>query len=132
VEHKQLFGMYIKPKFIKIVGILSGHLVQFETCVRLRNTLRVAHARRGREIDMPVWELPHSLQLGPRQVATIAAYRIRNSGPQQLDGASLLYSLGSATMKTNASTTRATMKQSQQYKQAVIGFHRIIAIDSPV
>jgi hypothetical protein len=27
--------------------------VQFETCVRLRNTLRVAHARRSREIDMP-------------------------------------------------------------------------------
>jgi hypothetical protein len=55
--------------------------------------------------------LPHSLQLGSWQVATSAAYRIHKSGPQQLDGASLLYSLVSATMKTNVSTTRATMKQ---------------------
>jgi predicted aspartyl protease len=37
-----------------------------------------------------------------------------------------------ATMKTNVSTTRATMKQTQQCKQAVIGFHRRITINSTV
>jgi hypothetical protein len=67
-----------------------------------------------------VWELSHSLQLGPRQVATSAAYRIRNSGPQQLVGASLLYSLGSATMKTKR--FNVTMKQALPYNNITEAF----------
>jgi hypothetical protein len=78
------------------------------------------HASNAALPILNLWELSHSLQLGPRQVATSAAYRIRNSGPQQSDGASSLYSLGSATMKTKR--FNVTMKQALPYNNITEAF----------